>query len=388
LPSFALIAKAVRRAASTLCFKFSALKAAFSLIERRNFRATIDTPPSSALRRGAKDHLLNAHAVSACFCLRTAAAVGSVLVGLLPPIAYGQITAGQADGIRSTIGHRVEALTILGGDFGLSGGSYKFDSPNNVDIDVSKFGGAGDVGDPRKLDDLGITWQPRLQGSMGYVDAKSHLNSGLLNGGTSDFRTFAIQFGAGVRFWLNDRLSLAPSLMGMYGHTSNEYTPATALMQANLAPASQMGLVGYSENTWTVRPALNIQYEFTWDRTVFTLSSDPTFYHTESFTSSNSNDSVNGNSWSLADKIDVDIPLGRYLFGHELRTGGYFSRTDLFADLEDGLGTQHLYEAHGRLVLDFLNKFWKVQWLGIGGSYLWGANFTAWTVGADVALHF
>ena len=321
-------------------------------------------------------------------CLRTAAAVGSVLVGLLPPIAYGQITAGQADGIRSTIAHRVEALTILGGDFGLSGGRYKFDSPNNVDIDVSKFGGAGDVGDPRKLDDLGITWQPRLQGSMGYVDAKSHLNAGPLNGGTSDFRTFAIQFGAGVRFWLNDRLSLAPTLMGMYGHTSNEYTPATAVMQANLAPASQMGLVGYSENTWTVRPALNIQYEFTWNRTIFTLSSDPTFYHTESFTSSNSNDSVNGNSWSLADKIDVDIPLGRYLYGHELRTGGYFSRTDLFADLEDGLGTQHLYEAHGRLVLDFLNKFWKVQWLGIGGSYLWGANFTAWTVGADIALHF
>jgi len=76
------------------------------------------------------------------------------------------------------------------------------------------------------------------------------------------------------------------------------------------------------------------------------------------------------------------------VYGHELRTGGFFSRTELFGDLKEGLDAQHLYEVHGRLVLDFLNQLWKVQWMGIGGSYIWGSNFSGWTVGADVSFHF
>jgi hypothetical protein len=331
---------------------------------------------------------LKAHDGSVRSGLRTAVAGGLVLLGLLPCGAQCQITPSQADSIRNAIGSRVEALTILGGDFGLAGGSYRFSDGSDVEMDVSKFGGSGDVGDPRKLGDSGLAWQPRLQGSMGYVDANTVLHSGPLRGGTNEFRTFAIQFGAGARFWLNDRFSLAPTLMGMYGHTSNEYTPTTAFAQANVNRAIRTALIDWNEDTWTLRPAVNVQYIFNWDRTIITLSSDPTFFHTESFTSSDQKDIVNGNSGSLANKIDVDIPLGKYLYGHELHTGGFLSRTELFGDLEDGLGTQHLYEVHGRLVLDVLNRLWKAQWIGIGGSYLWGVNSNGWTVGADVAFRF
>src|SRR5207244_4320785 len=121
------------------------------------------------------------------------------------------------------------------------------------------------------------------------------------------------------RFWLNNRLSLAPTLMGMYGHTSNEFTATSAFIQANLGRVTRMGLVGWNENTWTVRPAVNIQYLLTWHRTIFTLSSDPTFFHTESFSSSDSRDIVDGDSGSLADKIDVDVPLGKRVYGRRRR---------------------------------------------------------------------
>ena len=87
---------------------------------------------------------------------------------------------------------------------------------------------------------------------------------------------------------------------------------------------------------------------------------------------------INGDSETWKNKIDVDVPLGKKLLGHELRTGGYFSRQELYGDIKDGLNTDHIYEIHGRVVLDFLGKLWKVQWIGIGGSYLWGSNFTGW----------
>jgi len=258
----------------------------------------------------------------------------------------------------------------------------------DTQLDVTKIGGAGDIGDPQPLGSPGVGWQPRLQGNIGYLESTNHIHGDPLEGDTSTFRDFAIQFGGGARFWLSHGLSVAPTIMGMYGHTSNTYTATSAFMRTNLARVRQLGLVDWRVETWTVRPALDIQYVLTWDRVIVTLSSDPTYFHTESFRSSNVGVAVSGESGSLANKIDFDIPLGGQWRGHELRTGGYISRTELFGDVQQGLDVQHINEVHVRLVSDFLNQLWKLQWLGIGGSYLWGTNIRGWTLGADAAFRF
>jgi hypothetical protein len=314
---------------------------------------------------------------------------------LEPGVGKSQITPEQTAQIRATTGARIEALTILGGDFGLSDGTFRSTgnglfrpTGTDTDIDVTKLGGAGDIGDPQPLGDGGIGWQPRLQGNMGYLESTNLFRAPLLAGDVSTFRDFAIQFGGGARFWLSDALSFAPTLMGMYGHTTNTYAAKSDFMRANLATATQLGLVDWRVETWTLRPALNVQYVLTLDRAIITLSADPAYFHTESWKTSNASVQVNGGSGSWDNKIDLDLPLGVQLYGHELRTGGYFSRTELFGDLKAGLDVQHVNELHTRLVLDFLNQFWKVQWIGIGGSYLWGTNISGWTVGADIAFRF
>lgn len=332
---------------------------------------------------------------SAHSCLRAAAMIALAVFGLRPDRGNSQITPEQTTQIRSTTGARIEALTILGGDFGLSDGSFKSNGdgifrPGSTDtgLDVTKLGGAGDIGDPQPLGDLGIGWQPRLQGNMGYIESTNRFRAPLLQGDVSTFRDFAIQFGGGARFWVSDALSFAPTFMGMYGHTSNTYAATSAFMRTNLATATQLGLVDWRVETWTLRPALDIQYILTWDRMIITLSSDSTYFHTESFRSSNAGVQVDGDSGSWGNKIDLDLPLGVQLYDHELRVGGYFSRTELFGDLKAGLDVEHVNELHARLVLDFLGQFWKVQWIGIGGSYLWGTNINGWTLGADVAFRF
>jgi hypothetical protein len=323
-------------------------------------------------------------------CLRVGAAMALISAGLCPLAVQSQITPAQASQFKSVIGSRVEAADILGGDVGVTGASFKSDGNNgkNVTIDVSKFGGAGDIGDPMPLGNLGIGWQPRLQGSMGYLNSKNDFQTGILAGDESEYHTFAIQFGGGARFWLNDRLSLAPTIMGMYGYTKNTYTALSAFGHANQALATSQGLVGWLVDTWTVRPAMNVQYILPLGRTIITASSDFTYFYTESFDSSPSNFSVRGDSETWMNKLDVDVPLGCKLFGHELRTGGYFSRTEFYDDIKTGLNTDHMYELHGRIVLDYLNQLWKVQWIGIGVSYLWGNNFTGVSYGADVAFRF
>jgi hypothetical protein len=244
------------------------------------------------------------------------------------------------------------------------------------------------IGDPMPLGDLGIGWQPRIQGSMGYLKSTNQLTSAPETGDTSDYRTSSIEFGGGGRFWTSENLSFAPTLMGMYGHTADSYSAQSTFAKQNLSELKQRGLIDWSTDTWSLRPALNIQYVIPLDRTRITLSSDSTEFYTRGFAYSNANVRVEGNSGFLTTKIDLDAPLGIELFGHELRSGGYVSRTDLFGDLKTGLDVQHLNEVHARIVLDFLNQLWKFQWLGLGGSYVWGPNIAGWTVGVDATFRF
>ena len=319
----------------------------------------------------------------------------AIIVGLFAAAsARAQLPANVVSEARSLASTRVEAFDILGGDYGLSGGSYK-STAQNVDINVSKFGGMGDIGigqtgGPAPLGTTGIAWQPRLQGSMGSLSTEKTFGNEnpLIKGDKNKFDTFAIQFGGGARFWFNDSFSIAPTIMGMYGYTANSYTAHSAFGKANLPAAISAGVVDWDINTWTVRPATELAYVYTWRRTIFTLTSDGTYYHTESFNGTNPNLNINGNSEMWQNKIDVDVPLGVQIYNHELRTGGYFSRSDFYGDLDTGLNTEHVYEVHGRVVLDFLGQLWKCQWIGLGYSYLWGSNFTGVTYGVDAAFRF
>jgi hypothetical protein len=321
-------------------------------------------------------------------CFKPAARL--VLLVLLPAAGHAQITPAQADQIREGINDRIEALTILGGDYILGGGQYHStgNGPSDYTADVTKFGGSGEFLDLRQLGDLNIAWRPRVQGNMGTVDWQNTFTTPLLAGDVSKTKAFGIQFGGGARFWFTDEFSIAPTIMAMYGHTTNEYTAHSAFMLENLADAKAMGLIDWSADTWTVRPAVNFQYEYTWQRSVITLSSDVMYYHTGILQSSNPNIDVKGDSELWSNKLDIDVPLHRMVFGHELRTGGYLERSDLFGNLRQGLNSNSINEVHGRLVLDFLNELWLTQWIGLGGSYSWGPNVTGWSAGIDFYLVF
>lgn len=326
--------------------------------------------------------------------MRPGTAIAWTLLGGLPLPGVGQITPQQQNAIRTAVGSRIQALQILGGDYGVSGGQFrstgKFAPSSGADADLhfTKLGGAGDIGAPRPLGSLDIGWQPRLQGNMGKFKATNRLHVPVLEGDLSTITGYALEFGGGARIWLSDRVSIGPTVMGLYGQTTQSYTPGGAVTGATAAQAVPPNLVNWKVDTWTGAASLDVQYRFLWHRTVVTLSADPTFFDTRTLHSTNPQISADGDSGTFETKIAIDVPLGLQVFDHELRTGGYLSHTDLFGGLKDGLGTRSINEFHGRLALDFLEQLWKVKWAGIGASYLWGPGLKGWTAGADVTFQF
>lgn len=313
---------------------------------------------------------------------------------MLPNHARAQGLTTQVPASLNSIGARVDALTILGGDFGFSDGTFHSLVPDgngprsSLDMNVSKFGGAGDIGDPVQLGNFDIGWQPRLQGSAGYLQSTERLATPLLSGDTSTMHATSIEFGGGARFWLNDRFSFSPTVMLMYGHTTESYQAQSFYGLHNLPALQNLGLIDWSIETLSLRPGLNLQYIQPIGRSLVTLSTEGAAFLTRSLSGKATDINVAGNSGYLQYKLDLDIPTGVAIAGHELRTGGYITHTELFGELEDGLGVQDLNEVHGRFVLDFLNQLGKVQWIGLGASYVWGPSFHGWTVGADVAFKF
>ncbi len=310
------------------------------------------------------------------------------------PQVQAQISADQASQIRSANEARAAALTIWGSDYGFSDGIFHTrgglqQSPSaGVHSELIKLGGSGEIGDPQQLPGVPIGWQPRLQGNMGYLASETNLQPAQLSGDRSRFTSYGIEFGGGVRFWFSQAFSVAPTIMGIYGSTSENYTDRSAFAQMNLPELVGLGLIDWHVDTWTLRPALNMQYLILLDRTIITLSTDSTYFHTESFSSSHAKFHVAGDSEAVAATVDVDVPLGIQVDGHELRTGGFVSYTVLGGDLREGLNVQGMNEIHGRLVFDALNQVWKLQWIGLGISYIVGHNITGWTVDADFAFRF
>jgi hypothetical protein len=320
---------------------------------------------------------------------RVLMACATLLLGLWPGVALAQpvVPPEAIDQFNRVVGTRVEALTILGGDYGASGGLYKFRGGNVADLEISKLGGGGMVAAPRPLGEGEVTWAPVVQGNIGRLGVANEFRSGYLQGNRMKYEVLAVQLGGGARFYFNEHFSLAPTFSAIYGHTENQFLPQNAVGTAVQTVASGT-YVDWTLDTWSVVPSLDAKYQWNWGRTTFEFSSRYNFFHTESFASSSPVINIQGDSHTWENKLDVDVPLGWKLFGQELHTGGYLGRTELFGGVADGMNENHVNIVNGRLVLDLAGKLWKVQWLGLGYSYFFGEHFEGWSAGATVRFQF
>jgi hypothetical protein len=303
-------------------------------------------------------------------------------------VSHAQVVVppGALEQLDNLIGARVETMSILGTQSGASGGTY-LSNVNDTAVDVAKLTGRGDVGDPKPIGDSGVGWNLLFEGGIGYATFSNRFRENQLAGNESEVATFAMSLGAGVRFTFLEHFSLAPSFGVIYSHTSNEFTATTDVGRAVLDQFDEV-LVNWDADLITLVPAIEGRYRQRFGSFTVELTSVFKYFETKRIRSSTDALSFEDNAQWWRNEIDVDYRLPLYAFGRQFRTGVYFARSELWGGLEDGLKSDYLYDTGARFVVDLLGVLWKVEWLGIGGGYFWGENFSGWTIGADIRMKF
>ena len=141
--------------------------------------------------------------------------------------------AAYLNQFRNSVSARTETMAAIGGDDGATGGLYKFVN-NNTDLNVNKLSGRGTVGDPLKLLDTGLTWQPLFGGSLGYITAENRFKgTPALWGNLEEFSSFGMAFETGMQINLTDEWSLGPMVGLIYSHANSKFTPGNKIGRAS-----------------------------------------------------------------------------------------------------------------------------------------------------------
>jgi hypothetical protein len=309
-------------------------------------------------------------------------------VGMTAATAYAQGVPPEAiQQFQDTIGNRVEAATIVGGDFSAAGGIYTFRGGTLATLTITRLGGSGSVAAAKPLGASGLKWAPLLLGNLGRIVTTNEYTDGYLEGNGMEYDVLAAQLGGGIRLYVTEHVSAEASISGIYGRVVNEFQPHNAVGDAVNAAASGT-FVDWELDTWTVAPLVSARYEWYWGRSLVGAQSRFTFFDTETITSSSVVVDVAGTSQTWDNRLDLDVPLNAHVLGRRVHTGGFFSRTELAGGIADGMNEDHVYTVNGRLVLDYVGAIWMVRWLGLGVSKLWGDHVDGWTGGLDMAFEF
>ncbi len=129
-------------------------------------------------------------------------------------------------------------------------------------------------------------------------------------------------------------------------------------------------LINWSADTITLVPGIEARYRHLFGPVQLTVTSRFKYFHTQPIERSTTALSFESTSQWWLNEVDVEWRMPLYLWGRQLRTGAYVSRSELFGGVEETFKTNYLYQAGGRFVMDIQGLLWHVEYCGRGGRVL------------------
>lgn len=308
------------------------------------------------------------------------ARVQALITGLslvaMPAIAAAEVSEQE---FNDRVNEAVNAVTIFTTQDTASTGVFSFESdrPGASDRDLSilkvplshSFGEAGDE------------FRPEVRGIFGQFQSTFSPPSPVA-GETADFsrleaNTAGVSGGVAWNAW--KKLTVTPLFEIAWTHLKRRYDYNNSFSQANFLPFDREAF-NTSVDVITLSPSLEVDYVFADGETTYV----PKIRYAQLFNDSTSSKSsvidINSDSGLLQTFFDVNTPLGYNVRGFDLGLHPYIVRTDVFGEAKDAEGPNYFHEIGVDLTFD-RGADALVNGFSLGGSYIFGDDFTGYRIG-------
>jgi Solitary outer membrane autotransporter beta-barrel domain len=289
------------------------------------------------------------------------------------------------DQLDTAIGQRVEATAVLGTQSVVTRAGLGW-TLNNASGVIYKIPWETEVLDPRSTGDTNLLWAPVCEGGVGYGEFSDKFNNSALAGNQSDYNTVAVSLGGGPRLYLgNSGFSVLPAFSLLYAYTENIFhanTPEGQFVQANGR------YVNWTVQTLSAVPSFELRFKKTYGSWTPKFTSTFAYFNTRPIVRSTDALSFRSSSEVWANGFDLDYLTTWKPLDCPMHFGGDINRTDLYGGLNGAMGTDHYYQADGRITFDTLGRLWKIKYVGFDGGYFWCGAFSGYSVGLLGSMEF
>ena len=299
---------------------------------------------------------------------------GTVQAQTLPP--------GAAEAVGRTLGNRVEAFSVLGGDRGLIDGKYTWPD-QHATVDITKFAWQAELyqDDPLPLWN-GLRWSPLIEGAGGYLSSRSQNIGNVLEGNETISHAAVISLGVGARVYFTDDLSVLCAVDVFYTHINSRLDAQTAFGRQVLAElngsSSDLAL-----EILTFAPQAEIRYRHRWGDIRLEVTSRFVFFHDEIVGSAPQFFEAESQIWHNSIFVEYWTPLR--FWDQQVRVGAGIDRAELYGGLSSAADARHVYTAGGHVVT---GPLWIFEYIGLYAAHEWATSFSGNSLGVDISVAF
>jgi hypothetical protein len=298
--------------------------------------------------------------------------------------AWAQALSSSAeDSFKRALEGRIDAVTVLSGSAGTSTGLFKWKS-NDIDLDIGKLNGLGDVGDPAPLGNSGLSWNFVLGGSLGSFTAHNKFIGTALDGNESRSSGGAISVEGGTHFYFPADFNSRATLGLIYGRTKNEFDATTSAGQQVV----NAGLTDWVVDVFMLAPSIDLAWTPKVGAFTFQPSTRIIYFWSDQIHSNSELLDVGGSSWSWNNQMDVDYRTPLRLASYPIHLGAQFNRFDFGGEIRNGLKTDYFYSTEFRIVAELQGDLSFISFLGLAADYFWSNAFSGWSWGISFDLQF
>ena len=197
---------------------------------------------------------------------------------------------------------------------------------------------------------------------------------------TSNWKTYSVMVGGGIKMPVGMGFSFAPALHGGIAHLKNDATYYGELANIFFKPTYEGLVFDWSTNAMLLAGTATLGYENTWKSFQFDAKFSYSFNYIDTYNESSSYQVFSTSINVTSAKVDITHPLGISFFDYPLSGVVHAGNSTFVGPNRDALDFSSFNEFGFSLKTNISAKGWLIKSISLGGMGIVGDNVHGWSL--------